>query len=182
MRPLFRDLIESLLLALAVYLILQVSVQPYRVEGSSMVPTLAAGDYLLVNKMIYWQFESPFDDDGYLFHPPQRGEVVIFRYPLNPERNFVKRVIGVPGDTVEIVDGTVYVNGQALHEPYVTFSDLGSMSPTVIPMDGYFVLGDNRAASNDSRSWGVVPGENVIGRAWAAYWPPGNLQELFAFR
>ena len=182
MRSLVREIIETALLALAVYLVLQVSVQPYRVEGSSMVPTLTQDEYLLVNKMVYWPLETPFDDDGYLIQSPKRGEVVIFRFPLDPSRSFVKRIIGVPADTVEIVKGVVHVNGQALDEPYVTFTDLGSMDPLEIPQDAYFVLGDNRGASEDSRSWGVVPAESIVGRAWATYWPPGNLRGLFSGR
>ncbi len=182
MRLVVREVIETVLLALVVYLALQVSVQPYRVEGSSMVPTLAEGEYLLVNKMVYWQVPLLGGDDGYLVHPPQTGEVVIFRFPEEPTRNFVKRVIGVPGDTVEIDEGTVYLNGQALNEPYVTFFDRGSMDPFEVPPDSYFVLGDNRGASDDSRSWGVVPEENVIGRSWVTYWPPAHLERLFSFR
>ena len=182
MRVVIREIIETVLLALVVYLALQVSVQPYRVEGSSMVPTLAEGEYLLVNKMVYWQVPLLGGDDGYLVHPPQTGEVVIFRFPDEPTRNFVKRVIGVPGDTVVIAKGTVFVNGQALEEPYVTLSDRGSMDPFKVPPDSYFVLGDNRGASDDSRSWGVVPEENIIGRAWVTYWPPVHLERLFSFR
>ena len=182
MRTVIREIIETVLLALVVYLALQVSVQPYRVEGSSMVPTLAEGEYLLVNKMVYWQVPLLGGDDGYLVHPPQTGEVVIFRFPDEPTRNFVKRVIGVPGDTVEITEGTVYVNGKALDEPYVRLFDRGTMDPFEVPPDSYFVLGDNRGASDDSRSWGVVPAENVIGRAWVTYWPPGHLERLFSFR
>ena len=181
MRAVIREIIETVLLALVVYLALQVSVQPYRVEGSSMIPTLTEGEYLLVNKMVYWQVPLLGGDDGYLVHPPQEGEVVIFRFPVEPTRNFVKRVIGVPGDTVEINEGTVYLNGQAVDEPYIALSGRGTMDPFKVPPDSYFVLGDNRGASDDSRSWGVVPAENIIGRAWLTYWPPVHLEGLFSF-
>ena len=180
MRSLLREIIETVLLALVVYLVLQVSVQPYRVEGSSMLPRLSEGEYLLVNKMVYWQVPVLGGGDDYLFQPPRRGDVVIFRFPVDPHRSFVKRVIGVPGDTVEIVRGVVHIDGRALDEPYVTRPDSSSMEPVVVPDDSYFVLGDNRGASDDSRAWGVVPVQNIVGRAWVSYWPPVHLRALFA--
>ncbi len=182
MRSVLREIIETVLLALVVYLALQFSVQPYRVEGSSMLPTLSEGEYLLVNKMVYWQVPVLGGGDDYLVHPPARGEVVIFRFPDDPTRSFVKRIVGVPGDTVEIARGVVLIDGQILIEPYLVRPDSSSMEPVVVPEGSYFVLGDNRGASDDSRSWGVVPAENVIGRAWFSYWPPSHLGELFSLR
>lgn len=181
MRALIRELIETVLLALVVYLALQFSIQPYRVEGSSMSPGLGEGEYMLVNKMVYWQPAVIGGGDGYLVHAPEFGEIIIFKFPLDPGRNFVKRVIGVPGDTVMIDRGTVYLNGVALDEPYIEFPDRGSLKEQVVPEDSFFVLGDNRRASDDSRSWGLVPAENVIGRSWVSYWPPSRLRELLPF-
>ncbi|MCI0439973.1 MAG: signal peptidase I, partial [Chloroflexi bacterium] len=168
-RNVVRELIETVILALLIFLGLQFSVQNFRVEGSSMEPTLVEGQYLLVNKIVYLRFDPrdlqnflPFIDSErtdtvYPFHGPSRGEVIIFHYPLNPSRDFVKRVIGLPGDIVEIDRGVVSVNGVELDEPYVTHPDRRSMSEFVVPENSYFVLGDNRRASNDSRDWGEVP-------------------------
>lgn len=194
MRALVRELIETLILALLIFLVLQFSVQNFRVEGSSMRPTLEEGAYLLVNKIVYFRL-SPAKVDAFIpfansasqeslfaFHPPRRGEVVVFHFPLVPSRDFVKRVIGEPGDLVEIRRGQVFLNGEPLQEPYVRNPDGGSMSPVTVPPDEYFVLGDNRRASNDSRNWGTVPAENIVGRAWINYWPLGEFQSLQAFR
>jgi signal peptidase I len=180
-RALVRELIETILLALAVYIALQFSIQPYRVEGSSMTPGLTEGEYLLVNKMVYWDVPLIGGGDGYLVQPPRFGDVIVFQFPVDPTRKFVKRVIGVPGDTIEIESGLVYVNGEMLDEPYVTKPDVGHTREVVVPPDSYFVLGDNRRASDDSRSWGMVPRDNVIGRAWVSYWPPEQLKELLPF-
>ena len=182
MRALVRELIETVLLALIVYLALQFSIQPYRVEGSSMIPGLHEDEYLLVDKMVYWDVPLLAEGDGYFVHPPRSGEGIVFRFPLDPARNFVKRVIGVPGDTIAIERGVVFLNGEALDEPYVTRPDMGNLDPVLVPPDSFFVLGDNRRASDDSRSWGMVPAENVIGRAWVSYWPPAKLRELLPFR
>ena len=183
MRIIIRELFETVILALLIFLGLQFSVGNYRVEGSSMLPTLEEGEYVIVNKLVYMRFDPrdvvsliPFvdiagDGDVYPFHPPQRGEVIIFEFPNNPERDFVKRVIGVPGDTVEIQRGTVILNSIPLDEPYITRRDTGNMGRITVPEGGYFVLGDNRRASNDSRSWGPVPTEKIIGRALVSFWP-----------
>ena len=181
LRALVRELIETVLLALAVYLALQFSIQPYRVEGSSMTPGLGEGEYLLVNKMVYWDAPLIGGGDGYIIQPPRFGDVVIFQFPVDPTRNFVKRVIGVPGDSVRIEKGVVFVNGRALEEPYVTWPGHGTTKEVVVPPDSYFVLGDNRRASEDSRSWGMVSRDNIIGRAWVSYWPPEQLRELLPF-
>ena len=120
-------------------------------------------------------------DEGssYLFDPPQRGEVVVFRFPVDPSRDFVKRVIAVPGDSVEIRNGNVFVNDKALEEPYTLDDPRGiTMIEQVMGPDEYFVLGDNRLQSNDSKNWGPVPLENIIGKVWVSYWP---LSEIEAF-
>lgn len=181
MRSLVRESIETVLLALAIYVVLQFSVQPYRVEGVSMSPGLEQGEYLLVNKVVYWNLPVIGGEDGYLVHPPVRGDIVVFKFPHDSSRSFVKRIIGVPGDTIQIHRGTVFVNGNAIDEPYVASLDHGNFKPVVVPHNSYFVLGDNRTASDDSRSWGMVPQKDVIGRAWVSYWPADRLRDLLAF-
>jgi signal peptidase I len=192
-RELIRELIETVLLALLIFLVLQFSVQNFRVEGSSMQPTLTEGQYLLVNKIVYLRVaneslasllpwvESADDRSLFAFHQPEHGEVIIFHFPRDPSRDFVKRVIGVPGDVIEIQQGTVSVNGVALDEPYITQHDRRTIGLLEVQPDSFYVLGDNRRASNDSRDWGFVPAENVIGRAWVSYWPPENFHILSAF-
>lgn len=135
--------------------------QSFLVEGSSMYPTLSDRDRLFVNKFIY------------RFREPQRGEIVVFRYPADPSRNFIKRVIGIAGDRVAVSDGVVYVNGAALEESYINEPMYGSYSEKVVPEDTVFVLGDNRNHSQDSRepSVGFVPYENIVGEAFVRYWP-----------
>ena len=186
MRRLIRELIETVLMALLLFVALQFSVQNFRVEGSSMGSTLSEGRYLLVNKLVYLRFDlrglapcwscagsARNRDYGsvFVFHPPEHGDIVIFHYPDDPSRSFVKRVIGVPGDEIEIEDGQVFRNGVALDEGYIHNPDTRSYRPVNVPEGSLYVLGDSRRASNDSRSWGVVPVENVVGRAWVTYWP-----------
>ena len=185
-RVLVREVFETVILALLIFLSLHISIQNYRVQGPSMQPTLMEGEYLIVNKIVYLRFNLakianiiPFYDreeepDRFIFHPPRHGSIVIFRSPSQPSKDFVKRVIGVPGDVVEIVQGDVYRNGERLVEPYVTRRDDASMGPVIVEADGLFVLGDNRSASNDSRDWGILPTENLIGRVELRFWPLGR--------
>ena len=184
MREVARELIETAILALLIFLALQFSIQNFRVEGSSMEPTLQEGQYIIVNRLAYLNFAYehveellPFldlrNDDGGVFplQPPERGDVAIFRYPEDPSLDFVKRVIALPGDTVSIDHGQVYVNGVPLDEPYVPQVDHRDMEERLIPSGSYFVLGDNRRRSDDSRDWGNVPAANFVGKAWVIYWP-----------
>ena len=179
------DLLETVALALLMFLLLQVSVRNYRVELSSMEATLFPKDRLVVNKLVYAHVDSesidrlvPFVDiwdeqkELFPFHEPRRGEVIVFRYPQDPTRDFVKRVIGLPGETVEIHRGTVKIDGVALEEPYLVERDLSSLGPTLVPPESYFVIGDNRNGSSDSRHWGPVPLENIVGKVLVRYWPP----------
>ena len=193
MRALIRELIETVILALLIFLGLQFSIQNFRVEGSSMQPTLEEGQYVLVNKLVYLRLAPqglssllPFVNSDreeviFPFSAPSLGDVIIFHFPRDPSRDFVKRVIGVPGDVVEIKQGRVFLNGEEIDEPYVTHPDRGSMAPRSIPENSFFVLGDNRRASNDSRDWGTVPAELIIGRASVSYWPLDRLTTLAAF-
>ncbi len=189
LRRIIREFVETALLALLMFVALEFSVQNFKVEGASMSPTLGSGQYLLVNKAVYTRLDlgglasllSPDKSEGecedgsvFAFHPPEHGEIVIFHYPLNPERDFVKRVIGVPGDSIEIVRGQVIRNGEPIDEPYVIEFGRQSDGPLMVPEGSYYVLGDNRRSSNDSRDWGLVPIENIVGRSWMVYWPPNS--------
>jgi len=182
-RGLARELIETVVLALLIFLVVRVALQNFRVEGSSMDPVLHNGQYLIVNKAIYTRINLktisrfiPFIDRGdnpvrYIFRRPRRGDVVVFRFPGDPTRDFIKRIVGQPGDTVEIKDGAVYIDGLPLDEPYITNKPTYTYGPTEVPPNQYFVLGDNRNNSYDSHVWGFLPEENIIGQAWLTYWP-----------
>ena len=187
-RHLAWEITQTLVLAVLIFLLVRTVAQNFRVEGPSMEPGLHDGQYLLVNKAVYFKLPIgdiakfiPFWDaedgeEAFLFHGPQRGDVIIFRYPVDPDRDFIKRIIAVPGDSVRVVDGLVYVNNVALEEDYITDASGRDLEEErVVPPDNYFVLGDNRPNSSDSRSWGFVPEENIIGKALLSYWP---LEEL----
>lgn len=177
------ELLQTLVLAALIFLMVRGVAQNFRVEGPSMEPGLHDGQYLLVNKAVYFKLDLdvlskylPFIDGGdnpsrFLFHGPERGDVVVFRYPRDPSRDFIKRIIGVPGDTVSIANGVVSVNGAVLAEDYINTGASSNMDPKVVPEGSYFVMGDNRPNSSDSRNWGFVPEENIIGKAMLSYWP-----------
>ncbi len=158
--PLWREVAETLLLALVAFALLRMAVQNYRVEGPSMEPTLHHGQFLLVNKL------------AYRFGSLQRGDIVVFRYPHDPSRSFIKRVIGLPGEQLEILDGELWIDGSSLVEPYIDQKGLYPFPGTTIEADQVFVLGDNRNNSSDSRRWGSLPVSHVIGKALFCYWPP----------
>lgn len=156
-----REIVETAVLALLIFLLMRVVVQNFRIEGYSMEPNLHQGQYLIVNKALYrW------------LHPPERGDIVVFEYPRAPDRDFIKRVIGLPGEKVEIRNGLVYINDELLSEPYLKNKGHGNFPPTVLGANQYFVLGDNRDNSSDSRMWGPLPEDRIIGKAWVSYWPP----------
>ena len=181
------ELAQTLVLAALIFLAVRAMAQNFRVEGSSMEPGLHDGQYLLVNKAVYFKINLdnlsryiPFVDPGtephrFLFRSPKRGDVVVFRYPRDPDRDFIKRIIAVPGDTIQIDNGVVYVNDVRLDEPYIEDTPRYDFSEQVVPPRSYFVLGDNRNNSFDSHAWGFVPEENIIGQAVLSYWP---LEEL----
>jgi signal peptidase I len=192
-RKIARELVETVILALLIFFAVRGLVQNFRVEGESMEPSMHNNQYLLVNKAIYfrvnlgrlddWLPFLPGDGNGkdHLFRPPNRGDVIVFRFHLDPDRDFIKRVIGVPGDTIEVKDGTVFVNGSPLKEEYILAAPNYTYGPKTVPEGMYFVLGDNRRNSFDSHAWGsscspeeqcdFVPEENIIGQAWLSYWP-----------
>jgi len=155
-----RDLCISVVIAIVVILFLY---QPVKVEGTSMMPSLIDQERIFINK-----FEYRFG-----LSDISRGDMVVFWFPGDPTKSYIKRVIGVPGDTVEVNDGTVVVNGEPLAESYVPreYRDHVSMPRRVIPQDQFFVLGDHRSSSNDSRSWGMVPRHFIYGKAVFVYWP-----------
>jgi signal peptidase I len=155
-----RELIETLILTLVIFILIRFAVQNFRIEGYSMEPNFHDGQFLIVNKLIY------------MLRPPERGDVIVFIPPNNTTRDFIKRVIGLPGDRVEIANGKVYVNGEMLDEPYPLNHGTYSASPVTVPPEEYFVLGDNRNNSSDSHSWGTVSAKKIIGKAWIVYWPP----------
>ncbi len=157
-----RDLLVSVLVSVVIITCLY---QPVRVEGTSMQPGLRNSDRLFINKFVYH------------FEKISRGDVVVFHYPLNPKESFIKRVIGLPGDHIRIDEGTVYINGKALHEPYVPerYRDDRSMAPGVVPPHEYFVMGDHRNISEDSRDFGPVPRDDIYGKASFVYWPADEM-------
>ena len=192
MRALIRELFETAILGLLIFVALHLSVQNFRVQGPSMRPTLESGEYVIVNKLVYLRIDPqeianliPFvnvDNNKavYPFHAPRQGDVIIFEFPRDPTRDFVKRVIGLPGDTVRIYKGRVFVNDAPLDEPYITQQDRREMALVNVPEDSYFVLGDNRRQSNDSRDWGPVPVDNIVGRAWVSFWPLNRWHSLWS--
>jgi signal peptidase I len=177
-------------LATAVFvLMLRTVVQNFRVQGVSMRPTFDGGQVLVVNRAAYFHVDSTSPaailmtsrqgSTGYVFDGPQRGDVAVFTAPPQPDTDYIKRIIGLPGDSVLIHDGSVSVNGEVLDEPYVQFAAdytfPQSSGPLVVPDGEYFVLGDNRPESFDSHAGWLVPVDDLIGRAWIRYWPPGDL-------
>ena len=157
-----RELVEAVLPALVIVLVVNVFLaQATRVEGQSMDPTLHDRQRIVIEKLTY------------RFRPPGRGEIVVLRRP-QPDP-LIKRVVGLPGDMVAIENDRVYVDGQALDEPYLDEMTRGVMSPQIVPEGHVFVLGDNRDSSNDSRAFGMVPFEDIVGRAWVRYWPPKEI-------
>lgn len=153
------DIIETLVLAVVLFIGINAVSARVRVDGFSMRPTLEDGEFVLVNKM------------SYRLGAVQRGDIIVFHFPLNPKEELIKRVIGLPGDRVSVQNNQVYINGQMLNEPYIAQAPIYSGEWTVL--DGQlFVMGDNRNNSNDSKDWGLLPAENVVGKAILIYWPP----------
>ena len=164
-RLLFRDLVFALMIAALVVVFI---VQPVKVEGTSMLPRLHDGERIFVNKLIYY--------DEYRWAPKiERGDIVVFWYPNDPSKSYIKRVIGLPGETVEVREGTVFINGAVLEEKYLDPGEnasSASQGSVQVKLNYYFVMGDNRDNSSDSRSWGLVPKKYIYGKALLRYWPP----------
>jgi len=181
-KSLFQELLETLLLTLVLFGVARFSLQNFKVDGTSMVPSLLSGEYILVDKI------------SYRFHGdlPARGDIIVFKFPQDTSRDFIKRVIGLPGDriAIKLVGGRyrTYVNGKMLDEPYIyALSDTAypadcasakACTPHVVPPGDLFVMGDNRNLSYDSRMWGDLPKNDIIGRALISYWPLSHLAFL----
>lgn len=164
-RSFILETLQTIVLAVVLYFLIDTVVARVRVENISMMPTLRPGEFVLVNKM------------SYRFGESERGDIIVFHFPQNPREDYIKRVIGLPGDVVEIAENQVFVNGFKLDEPYLTTQMIYDGTWTV-PEDALFVLGDNRNQSSDSHSWGYVPLANVVGKALVVYWPLNDLKLL----
>jgi signal peptidase I len=166
-----REVVITVIIAAAVFALLRLTVQSYTVVMSSMEPTFQQGDCIMVSKV------------SYRSSGPQRGDVIVFNPPFDSQFPFIKRVIGLPGDIVEIKNGEVSINGTPLEEnEYIAAEPNYTMSATEVPQNEYFVLGDNRNNSTDSSKGWTVPRENIIGKAWFTYWPPSKLGGVKHYR
>ena len=157
-----REIGETLFIAGLLFLAVNLVTARIKVDGSSMEPSMHNGEFVVINRL------------AYRWADPQRGEIIVFRYPLDPERRFIKRIIGLPGDKISVHQGAVYVNDIPLDEPYISAPPIYDGEWTV-EEGRYFVLGDNRNNSSDSQNWGSLASENIIGRAVIVYWPLNDL-------
>jgi signal peptidase I len=162
-KPLLREILETILLTVAIYWAVNAATGRFRIQGSSMEPTLHSGQFVITDKI------------SYLLGQPQRGDIIVFVAPHSArsarEDDYIKRVIGLPGETVTVSEGQVLIDGVPIAEPYVAEAPLYSRTWTVGPEE-YFVLGDNRNHSNDSHDWGLLAKDAILGKAWLIYWPP----------
>lgn len=162
----FNDILESIVIAVILAVVIRYFVfQPFYIPSESMKPTLMVGDRIIVNKFLY------------RFQPPKRGDVMVFKYPKDESRDFIKRIIGLPGDTLEIRDSLLFINGKQVEEPWLPSGLMFvGQPPTKIPPGNYFMMGDNRNNSEDSRVWGFVPEKNIVGKAVVVFWPVDRMQ------
>ena len=174
-RSAWREYVESFVWAGVLALLIRTFIMaPFKIPSGSMRPTLLEGDRILVNKFLY------------RFHEPQRGDIIVFRYPLDPKRPFIKRLAAVSGERIEIHEGKILVNGRFADEaevfrtnPYYSQGPYGQDGhPFQVPPESFYVLGDNSASSHDSRFWGTVPRQKVIGKAMCIFWPPNRIRIL----
>lgn len=180
-KPAWREVLEAIVLAFVLAMIIRSSViEAYKIPSGSMLDTLLVGDRLLANKFAYG-VKLPFTD--YVLvdtSDPQVGDVMVFAYPPDQSKNFIKRVVGVPGDVIEVRNKQLYRNGQAVQESYIKHIDptydprRDNYGPVTVPADSYFMMGDNRDNSEDSRYWGFLPRNLIKGKAWRIYWSSGN--------
>jgi len=179
-----REWVESIVIAFILAMFIRTFfVQAFKIPTGSMRPTLLEGDAILVNKLTYGA-KIPFTDLRLpAFRQPKRGDVVVFIYPENPKKDFIKRLVAIEGETLEIKSGTVYINDLPLLDPLFSqrfYYNKGELAKEgdkiVVPKDSYFVLGDNSASSQDSRYWGFVPKKNILGQAMIIYWPPQRIR------
>lgn len=167
---LVRELVETVALTLLIFLVVRFAAQSFRVDGESMEPGLHTNEFVLVDKV------------AYLFQSPQRGDVIVFHYPLDTSKDFIKRVVGLPGDTVSTTATQVIVDGQVLREPYISspFNFNGNQT-WKLGADQFFVMGDNRDNSLDSRTWGPLNKSYIIGKAIIVYWPFSSWELINTF-
>jgi len=191
-KSVIREWTESIIIAFLLAMVIRAFVvQAFKIPTGSMRTTLLEGDLILVNKFIYGA-KVPFTNWVLpALREPKRGDVVVFIYPEDAKKDFIKRLIAFPGETVEIINGTVYINGKPLLEATFNQNPDGSIryyynrgefaeagKKIVVPKDNYFMLGDNSASSKDSRYWGFVPKENILGKALVIYWPPQRIRMI----
>lgn len=188
----FRDTIEAVVVALLLAFVIRAFiVQAFKIPSGSMLETLQIGDHLLVSKFAY-DVRLPSNiwldtTDGKVLArvgEPERGDICVFKYPEDESKDFIKRVIGLPGETIEIRNKVVFINGEPIDEPYVEHKDptynpmRDDFGPFTIPQDEYFMLGDNREGSHDSRFWGTVKRSKIVGKALIIYWSWGSLTDI----
>ena len=162
MKRFIREFLITIISTSVIFLGLQITIQSSVVLGSSMAPNFETGQRLTVNEVIY------------IFDEIKRGDVVVLHPPANTDIDYIKRIIGLPGETVEIKNGLVYINGEPLSEPYILNPPRYTLRKLEVPQGYCFVLGDNRNNSNDSHIWGPLPQDNIIGEVWLSIWPPSN--------
>lgn len=178
------EILQTVALTILIFVGVRALVQNFRVEGASMEPTLHRDQYIVINKVAYARLDAlpvasafgaeptPSSPPKYVFGGPQRGDIVVFRAPGSSDKDFIKRVLALPGEQVRVSSGNVFVNGKQIEEPYIKFRASYDFETRTVPERQYFVLGDNRPNSTDSHLGWFVPIESVIGRAWVTYWPP----------
>ncbi len=202
-RSAVKELVETAIYILLVFIIVRSMVQNFKIEGTSMEPSLHSDQYILVNKLVYFHFDlnAPLrflpgfqEKEPEVVYPlglPKRGDIIVFEYPNNPQQDFIKRVIGIPGDTIQVRQGKVFLNGKELDEPYLideetmpenpTYCDPGSAchrGTVTVPEGTVYVMGDNRENSSDSRKWDSLDVKHIIGQAWLLYYPLDDLQMI----
>ena len=173
-KSVLREYVEAIVIAVVLALFIRTFVvQAFKIPSGSMKPTLLVGDHILVNKFIYG-IKIPFTDKTLIkLGEPKREDVVVFKYPLDPKKDYIKRVIGLPGDKVELVNKVLFINGKVIDDPHASYSLYGNLrnfGPVTVPAHHLFVMGDNRDESSDSRVWGFVPYANLKGKAFLIYW------------
>ena len=162
MKTFLREFLFEILFVIVFVAVWFTVIQTYEVFQTSMEPNFHEGQRVVVNKAAYWSWTGK----------PHRGDVIVLNAPSGSNEDFIKRVIGLPGDTVEVISGTAYINGVKLDEPYIKRSFTYSFEKITVPEGKYFVLGDNRDVSNDSHRWGPLASDNIVGKVFVIYWPP----------
>jgi signal peptidase I len=190
-----RELVELVIFVILLFFLVRGVLQNFVIEGISMEPTLHQNQFILVNKLAYANFDinaprrlvDPAAPTNivYPFGVPKYGDIVVFKYPNDITKDYIKRIIGLPGDEVSVRDGVVFVNGQQLAEPYLQGAptycqsyDLCANESVFVDQDSFFVMGDNRENSSDSREWGMLPVEHLTGQAWVIYWPSDEISPI----